>query len=566
MAITIKPTSCRIESSLDALADALALTMVEQDSAAPYTATAAAWRTLGPGDEITVRLGLRVDGGDLFRDYGVFRVDEAELSADEASLRSVLHARDRASLLIDHRIEQSYGYGDYSEQARGAGETAGTKLYPAASSIARRLATEAGLVLLWEADDYQVAQFVLQADETVSAALARLLEPLRATRRWYTDAWVDDDQLIVRRRGNGTNLASVDCHQGRLESIRRTRQVPLGEVEVYGGTWTEHDTYGYASQTLENATETEAATAVVQVDDSEPGRRVTETGLIIGEGYVPTTREIEESTYRDIEDADGNWLGRVLVIQRTEVITNPDALPNQPTRARTIKSVRMGYDSSWRLVLRDEETRNPDVDEHTAFDRTVTRYEQITPTDVRTVTTEHRMVWSAASETWQANVKAGFPKADTRPGVLPSSLHTAPDQDGRWNDTPDQQEPTLAKVSGVQHQCDGSATGHGTEPLTWRNDQVRDPFGTVLDGIAEDIVHERGALAAEGDYAVDLYEVSLVWPRPWPYRKGDKITLTNLPGATPSLVDCIITAITTDYDEERATWMHQIALECWVNV
>ncbi len=60
-----------------------------------------------------------------------------------------------------------------------------------------------GLGLVWDAPDYPLKEFTVRPDESVSSALNRLLGPLQVTRRYRTDAWVDSDNLVVRRRGNG---------------------------------------------------------------------------------------------------------------------------------------------------------------------------------------------------------------------------------------------------------------------------------------------------------------------------------------------------------------------------
>ena len=239
MAITVKPTTCEIDSRLGNLADSLVLSLVEEDSAAPASPVAQAWRTLDQGDLIRVRLGLNGSG---LLDYGLFRVDECALEATESSWQARIHGRDKAALLVEERAQEGYGFGTWPD------DEPKEYTYPSARTLAKSIAARVGLGLIWDAPNYTLTSFTLQPEESASQAISRLLEPLRASTRYYTDAWVDDENLVVRRRGNGQNVGTVDCSLGQVRSIRRARQSAVGEVKVYGATYVYLTTYEHPTK------------------------------------------------------------------------------------------------------------------------------------------------------------------------------------------------------------------------------------------------------------------------------------------------------------------------------
>jgi hypothetical protein len=245
-----------------------------------------------------------------------------------------------------------------------------------------------------------------------------------------------------------------------------------------------------------------------------------------------------------VTDADGNWLGRVLLESR--VLEERDLHTDKPKRSR--KKISFGYDSQWRLVLRDERTSEyQDDGTLKKSSHVVTRFEQVTPTDVRTVTTELKVA-SDGTET----VKKGFPKWEQAPGVLQSSVRQAPDPEGKWDEKPDGSAPDNLKKTEYTSQYQGSANGGGSMPRVYRNENL--VGSSTCQQIADDLAAESGKW---------LYAVSLFWPRPFSYRKGQKVTLTNLPGDCPDLADAIITGIHTHFDEGEAVWAHDVEFECW---
>ena len=539
MAITIKPTTCEIDSRLGNLADSLDLSLVEEDSDMPASPVAQAWRTLDQGDLIRVRLGLNGSG---LLDYGLFRVDECALEATESSWRARIHGRDKAALLVEERAQEGYGFGTWPD------DEPKEYTYPSARSLAKSIASRVGLGLIWDAPNYTLTSFMLQPEESASQAISRLLEPLRASSRYYADAWVDGENLVVRRRGNGQNVGTIDCSMGQVRSVRRARQPSVGEVKVYGATYVYLTTYEYPtkqSKTGSGDTGEGEPEASVRITEDSPTHRVVETGIVQGNGeFVTITRETEDLTYQDVTDADGNWLGRVLVESR--VLEERDLHTDKPKRSR--KKISFGYDDQWRLVLRDERTSEyQDDGTLKKVNHIVTRFEQVTPTDVRTVTTEFKVA-SDGSET----VKKGFPKWEQAPGVLQSSVRQAPDPDGKWDEKPDGSTPDNLKKTEYTTQYQGSANGGGSMPRIYRNENL--VGSSICQQIANDLAAESGKW---------LYTMSLFWPRPFSHRKGQKVTLTSLPGDCPDLTDAVIVGVRTHYDEGEGVWAHDVEFECW---
>jgi len=548
MAIIVKPTTCEIDSSLGSLADSLDLSLVEEDSAAPATPVAQAWRILDQGDLIRVRLGLNGSG---LVDYGIFRVDECALEPTESSWRARIHGRDKAALLVEERAQETYGFGTWPE------DEPKEYTYPSVRSLAKSIAARVGLGLIWDAPNYTFTSFALHPEESASQAISRLLEPLRASRRHYADAWVDGENLVVRRRGNGQNAGAVDCSLGQVSSIRRARQPAVGAIKVLGATYVYVTIYEHGTkQSQAGAGETgdgEPQASVRIVEDS-PTHRVVETGIVqANDEFVIITRETEDLTFEDVMVpvipglSATRWLGRVVL--KSEGLEERDLHTDEPTTSR--KKTAFGYDDDWRLVLRDERTEDYQSDGSLKkVGHVVTRFEQITPTDVRTVTTEFKVA-ADGTET----VKKGFPKWEQSAGTLQSSIRQAPDPDGRWDEKPDGSAPDNVKKTEFSSQYDAIAHGGGSMPRLYRNENL---IGSAIcQTIANDLAAESGKW---------LYSVNLFWPRPFSYRKGQKVTLANLPGDCPDLVDAIIMGVRTHYDEGEGVWAHDLQFEAWRDI
>ena len=538
MAIIVRPTTCEIDSRLGNLADSLDLSLVEENSAVPASPVAQAWRTLSQGDLIRVRLGLNGSG---LLDYGLFRVDECALEATESAWRTRIHGRDKAALLVEERAQERYGFGTWPD------DEPKDYTYPSARSLAKSIAARVGLGLIWDAPNYTLTSFTLQPEESASQAVSRLLEPLRASQRYYTDACVDGENLVVRRRGNGPNAGAVDCSLGQVRSIRRARQPAVKQVKVYGATYVYLTTYEHPTKQSKAGSgdtgEGEPQASVRIVEDS-PTHRVVETGIVQGNGeFVVITRETEDLTYQDVTDAEGSWLGRVLLESR--VLEERDLHTDKPKRSR--KKISFGCDDQWRLVLRDERTSEyQDDGTLKKTSHVVTRFEQVTPTDIQTVTTEFKVA-ADGTET----VERGFPKWEQQPGVLQSSVRQAPDLDGKWDEKPDRSAPDNLKKTEYTTQYQGSANGGGSMPRVCRNENL--VGSTICQQIANDLAAESGKW---------LYTVSLFWPRPFSYRKGQKVALTSPPGGCPDLTDAIIVSVRTHYDEGEGVWAHDVEFEC----
>jgi hypothetical protein len=526
---------CSIEFSLEALADAFDLTLVESDPSDPLTPKAQAWRSLDEGDLVHVRLGLAGVG---FDDYGVFRIDGAAVRVSERQLVTELYGRDKAALLIEERGRDVGGFrfGAYPEQDA----TQATRPY--CSSIARQLAARVGLGLVWDAPSYSLKEFMVRPDESVSSALSRLLGPLQVSRRYRTDAWVDGDNLIVRRRGNGPVVGALDCRRGLTRSITRERQPTVSEVTVLGGTEVIRTTYVPEDHNEEKGSDQRESQ--VEVEDDGSGHRVVRTYLQQPNGaWVQTQEEVEDQNFQEVWDGD-RWIGRVLMESEATVTTNMH-LSTRKTERRT---ARLSYDGEWRLIRREESKREYDsaANEFKLKEKSLVRFEQITPTDVRTTTTE----WKVASG--DLKVKAGYPQAVEQPGTLQSALHVSPSPDHARDGNEDGTQPPQTRKVEETKQYEGHATGTvGGIPREYSDANL------MSDGacqqIAEDMASESGQW---------LYQFELFWPRPLPYRKGDRVTLTLLPADMPDMV-AIITRVRTQFSVAGAAWTHDISLEAW---
>jgi hypothetical protein len=528
---------CSIESSLEALADAFDLTLVESDPSDPLTPKAQAWRSLDEGDLVQVRLGLAGLG---FDDYGVFRIDGTAVRVSERQIVTELHGRDKAALLIEEKGRDLGGFrlGAYPEQD----QTQATRPY--CSSIARQLAARMGLGLVWDAPNYSLKEFTVRPDESVSSALSRLLGPLQVSRRYRTDAWVDGDNLVVRRRGNGPVVGALDCRQGLIRSISRERQPTVGEVTVLGGTEVVRTTYVPEDHREEKGSDKRESQ--VEIEDDGSGHRVVRTYLQQPNGtWVQTQEEVEDQDFEEVWDGD-RWIGRVLLESETTITTNM----HLSTRKTERRITRLSYDGEWSLIRREESKRvyNSDSHEFELKEKSLVRFEQITPTDVRTTTTE----WKVAAG--ELKVKSGYPQRVEQPGTLQSALHITSSPDNAWDQKEDGTQPERWRKVEQTRQYQGSALGTlGGIPREHSDANLMSDG--ACDQIAEDMASESGKW---------LYQFELFWPRPLPYRKGDRVTLTHLPADMPDMV-AIITRVRTQFSVPQAAWTHDISLEAWAD-
>jgi hypothetical protein len=528
---------CSIESSLDALADGFDLTLVESDPSDPLTPKAQAWRLLGEGDLVQLRLGLAGLG---FDDYGVFRIDSTAVRVSERQILTELHGRDQAALLIEEYVGDSGGaqfaYGAYPEQDPIQ------LTRPNCSNIACLLADRVGLGLVWDAPDYPLKEFAVRSDESVSGALNRLLGPLQVSRQCRTDAWVDGDNLIVRRRGNGPVIGALDCGQGLIRSITRERQPAVGEVIVLGGTEVIRTTYLPEDHGQEKGSDKRESQ--VEIEDDGSGHRVVRTYLQRPNGiWVQTQEEVEDQDFQEVWDGD-RWIGRVLLESRTTITTNM----HLSTRKTERRITHLSYDGEYRLIRREESKRvyNSESHEFELKEKSLVRFEQITPTDVRTTSTEWKVVGG------ELKVKSGYPTRVEQPGTLQSALHVSSSPDHAWDQKEDGSQPQRYRAVEQTRQYQGSAMGI-PDGIPREHSDANLMSDGACQQIAEDMACESGQW---------LYQFELFWPRPFPYRKGDCVTLTDLPADMDDVV-AIITGVRTRFSVAEAAWTHDISLEAW---
>ncbi len=529
-----------IESTLEALADSLSLELVES-SPGSGEAFAQSWRTLTQNDLIRVRLGLVGVG---FDDYGIFRVDAPSLTSSANSWRQAIQARDKASLLIEERGRASGGfsYGDYPD------ENQEEFTRPTCKAIGKRIAEEVGLGLIWQAPNYQLKSFAIGRDERMSSVLSRLLAPLQHSQRYRTDAWVDGDNLVVRQRNTSPILGTIDCNLGMVTGISRRREPPSGAIDVYGGTEVYHDIFSWNEQRQDTRDEKkDEPTSSVEVEDDGLGHRVVKTFLQDADGnWVQIQEEIEDQDYDEVYDGD-KWIGRVLLQTRTLIKTNMNTTEKQEKR-----TVTLGYDDAYRLTSRHELTEEYKVG--TGFEKkgqTHTRYEQVTPTDLQTTVTEWRVSGS------NLKVSKGFPRRTIAPGQLQASIRVVQDAKSAWDEKEndvEQETSTKTKTTERTVQYHGSANGGGTLPKAFTDSNLMS--NSACQDIADDLAAESGKW---------VYGINLDWPRPFAYRKGDRVTLTHLPGDLADQV-AIIVSLRTAYDRTASVWVHDVSFEFWADL
>jgi len=536
MAVVIKPRRCVIESSLDRLADAIQLSIVENDAADPTEPQATAWRTLDEADLIRVRLGL-VDE-DLV-DYGTFRVDKTHFRPSPGAAETEIWGRDEAALLIEETWRQAYGFRPWRETEGGTAPVAPlVNSWPTAWGIAAMIAARVGLGLVWDAPNFFLSEFTIEPRESASAALGRVLDPLRQSRRYYVDAWVWDGTLYVRRRGNGPIAGTIDARLGIVTGIQRARSRQVGAIDVYGATYVTLTVFDSTTDRYGGEDDDHKATVEVTI---EAGKRTTKKGTVSSEGaYVVTDETVEEQSFDDVWNDAGQWVGRVLT--RTTSIEKTNLSAPYPTERH--RDTTLSYDAAYRMRIREERVEKMSDEGELGFDsHRMTTYEQITPTDIRTTVEELTAAGVVKKKTFSTNA-----------GVLRSSVRQIASPDQAWEQNEDGSTPSL--VRGVQTTAvyQGSADGGGSIPRVVRLGLVQS--GNIVEQIADDLAAESGA------WHITL---ALRWPRPFPFRKSQRITVTNLPVGTPDATGAVITSIRTSFDEDAATWVHEVSLEYWLD-
>jgi hypothetical protein len=309
----------------------------------------------------------------------------------------------------------------------------------------------------------------------------------------------------------------------------------LGGTEVIRTTWVPED------QQEQGAGDRESE---LEIEDDGSGHRVVRTYLQQPNGsWVQTQEEVEYQDFQEVWDGD-RWIGRVLMESRTTITTDMH-LSTKKTERRTTK---LSYDGEWRLIRREEskEQYDSDSNEFELKQKNLVSFEQITPTDVRTTTTE----WRVASS--ELRVKPGFPSRVEQPGTLQSALHVSPPSDYAADQNEDGSQPERYRAIEETKQYEGHASGtEGGIPREYSDANLMSD--SACHQIAEDLASESGLW---------LYQFELFWPRPFPHRKGDRVTLTNLPAGMVDMV-VIITRMRTEFSVPQASWTHEISLEGW---
>ncbi len=218
------------------------------------------------------------------------------------------------------------------------------------------------------------------------------------------------------------------------------------------------------------------------------------------------------------------------------------------TRKTERRITRLSYDGEWRLIRREESKRvyNAETNEFELKEKGLVSFEQITPTDVRTTTTE----WKVAAG--ELKVKTGYPTRVEQPGTLQSALHVSTSPDHAWGENEEGSQPQRFRAIEQTKQYRGSAIGT-LDGIPREHSDANLMSDSACHQIAEDIACESGMW---------LYQFEVFWPRPFPYRKGDRVTLTDLPAEMPDMA-AIITRVRTEFSVPQAAWTHDISLEAW---
>jgi|GEM_PF-5075556 len=542
MAIELKPTKCEIDSTLESLADNFDLELVERNTAAPATPVAQAWRTLAKGSAVTIRLGLRDQ--DLL-DYGAFLVDKADFAGETDQWRSHVVGRDHASRLADTQVKPLIPPGRVTNRSGWNsthtkivqrieewvyGIAPDTGLGPSASSLVRMVAEACGIALRWEADDYQVQELTINDGDTASAVIETLLEPLRFSRLYGTCAFMEGDTLVVRRRDRAPVVGMVDCSLGVMGKIEREEQPEWAQVIVRGAT---HQVPGSAVPTISASSEETIGDQSQWDFDFEPW-------------------DYQESRQRETSTPDGGTVSENETISYTTLVTEEGAVGVVPSQSESIetrgagsddahtahKTTRYQYDSKGCLVRKEELTE----EDGRKVKMVVTTYEQVTPNEVRTTTTEWGYDWQG-----EPYVKKGYPRSEQEPGTLQSDVKAKQKKSKRWRIEWDTQEEGgySATYQGVVDCAGGAGLRIEQNDLVVGDEKCQE--------LAQQLANECGLV---------LYVAQLKWARPFRYRRGQVVALTNVPGIA-DVPNALITAVQTTFDEDAAEWTHDVTLEWW---
>lgn len=553
MPIVVRPTNLSIESSLGDLADVFSMSLVEQNTVLKTQPKAQKWDDINAGDEVIIRFGL--EGGEMLN-FGTFVVDQASVAGDAQSLTQKLGGRDEGSKLIDQRDARHWGPEDEGNQ----GEF--TQANPQASEIAFDLAALAGLGLSWEGLTWQVREFTLAPHETLSAALDRLLAPMRGLTRHRMDAWVRDGVLFVRQRGGGGTVGPLDTRDCTSWSVQRTYIPPIGDVTCEGARY--RVPTGLALQSRRSwATEDGSETEVEETWlGDEDGLKVTTerkiwTRTSVSGERILVTIETTERYYRQVSPGGGGTAGKLLVKVITRSQNNLSEAEAEQTEAvveqkfayktsrgewfrvgeQTISSIRKGGESD--LVPKTKKIINET---------------QVTPTEIER-TTVHLKIKEDGREVMPKNQP---PHVEQEPGTLQSVLRVeqSPAEEDDWGfDVGGLTEVYRYQFEELHYE--GVATGsESAEP------QVRRLGEAGEDDFCEAVA---GLVVAQHD--VWRYDVELRFANEVRYQKGDLVTLSHIDWITETdLLVAVVTDVNVELDGERGEYGYNLRLQGWYKI
>jgi len=547
MAVEVRPTTLNVESSLDEFADIFSMSLVEQDTGAKTTPTAEKWEDINKGDELVVKFGL--DGGELL-DFGTFIVDQAGVRGSPSGLVQRLRGRDEAGLLVDGRGAQYWGPSSGGNQGTFTWEN------PKASTIAGALAVLVGLELSWNGPDWQVREFTLAPHETLSEALDRLLQPVQAIRRYAMDAWVRDGVLSVRQRGAGEVRATVDVRTCESWSVDREYVPPIGDVTCNGAKYRVPTGLALDSSRAWSTEDGEESDVSEEWLGDEDGMTVTTERKIWtkegGEDGVRILASIQTAVreYRQVTPGTGT-AGKLLVKVTTRTQTNLNKTADQ--RHESVVEQKFGYQATgneWFRTMEQTITSRRKAGESDLIPKTkkIVVESQVTPSEIERTTVNFKI----AADGGETIPGGSPPEVEQEPGTLQSVLRVeqAPSDEDDWGfDVAGLTE--VFRYQFEDEEYSGTATGDVAEEA-----QIIGLGEVGTDDFCETIA---GLIVAEHD--VWRYDIGLRFANEVRYQKGDKLTLTNIPGFTGSLA-AVITDVTVDLDETRYSF--DMRLQGWV--
>lgn len=177
-----------------------------------------------------VRIKPTVDGLTETLVLGV--VDRNGVSrGDDGDVAGLLSGRDLIALALDNYPTAPFTLDGFTVKADGT--LAFRETFKGAM---RRLASEAGLTVLFDCPDYELGKSVpVTTDRTVAEVMQELLRPLRWSVKNRVDVWIEGTTLRVARRGQAARgTVAVDAARIHVERMDRTSLPAVAGVRVEG--------------------------------------------------------------------------------------------------------------------------------------------------------------------------------------------------------------------------------------------------------------------------------------------------------------------------------------------